>query len=314
MKPLVTVVITTYKRDEKVLGRAINSVLKQSYPCIELIVVDDNGEGTIYNKKVKKLIDSYNIENINLITHKKNSGVQRARNKGLEIAKGEYIGFLDDDDEWLPDKILRQVEKFEESKDDSLALVYCYHNIVKINLNNDRIVEKQILSEHQQNVVQELFRHNFIGSTSFPLLKKKYVKEVGGFDERLSSTQDLDLWIRIAKKYKVSLVKEVLVNYYYYSGEKITNNPSAKINGLQLFYEKYKNNFESDLIAKFNFWQKIGNFQIKFDNYSEAREAFARALKIKIPTRIKLKALKGIFKSYIFQILSLFNRNKASVF
>lgn len=307
MEPLVSAVITTYRRDEEILKRAIESVLNQTYLNIELIIVDDNGVNSTYHKMVKKLVGNLNQDNMSLIVHEKNKGVQRARNNGLEKAHGEYIAFLDDDDEWLPNKIAKQVEVFQTSTDDNLGLVYCWYNTVTVDSNNRKklslITSPKYDNDH---VIIELLRKNFIGSTSLPLLKKEYVQEVGGFDESLPSSQDLDLWVRMAQKFKVAVVEEPLLNYYYYSGEKITNNPSSKINGLKMFFEKYQTQIETDTQAVYNYYLKLGSFYNKFGQFVEAKEAFRKSRSLEVSLKDKLISFKGTIRSYVLNIISTF--------
>lgn len=305
MDPLVTAVITTYRRDDVVLARAIDSVLNQTYENIELVIVDDNGRDTAYQEKVEKLIKSYKNNNIILITHQENRGVQRARNNGIKKAQGTYIGFLDDDDEWLPYKISKQMRLFKDSGDENLGLVYGWYKTIKIKADNTReVIEIRSSYYEEEEVYNELLKSNFIGTTSLPLLKKEYVIDVGCFDENLPSSQDHDLWVRMAKKYRVAIVEEPLLNYYYYSGEKITNNPTSKINGLDRFFNKYKEDIVRDPIAIFNYHHKIGSFQGKFGNYKESRLAFSKARALNVPAKLKLPTYKSTLKSYLLQALS----------
>lgn len=142
---LVTVIIPTYSRP-KFLPRAIESVLSQTYPEIEIIVVDDNGEGTENQKYTEELIRNY-IDNKQVVylKHDKNKNGSAARNTGFKYSHGDYIAFLDDDDQFLPTKIEKQVEKLEHS---SANVGACYCNWAWYNENKlkNRIknLEKEI--------------------------------------------------------------------------------------------------------------------------------------------------------------------------
>ena len=116
MNELVSIIIPTYKRNEK-LKKAIESILKQTYQNIEIIVVDDNNPNTEYRKKNEILMQSY-IKNskVKYIKHEKNKNGAAARNTGINAANGKYIGFLDDDDEFLPTKIEKQVDVLEKKE------------------------------------------------------------------------------------------------------------------------------------------------------------------------------------------------------
>ena len=108
-QPLVSVIIPTYKR-LGMLGRAIDSVLNQTYNNIEIIIVDDNNEDSEYRKETERFMKKYddNIE-IKYVKHKQNKNGAAARNTGINNANGVYIAFLDDDDEFSPKKIELQI-------------------------------------------------------------------------------------------------------------------------------------------------------------------------------------------------------------
>ena len=124
---LVSSIIPTYKRTDT-LKRAIDSVLNQTYSNIEIIVVDDNVNFPEVRKKVVEIIESYNKNNISLVKNIRNLGGGLSRNEGIKIAKGEYIGFLDDDDEFFNTKIEKQYNLIKEKEKEGrkVGLIYCY--------------------------------------------------------------------------------------------------------------------------------------------------------------------------------------------
>jgi len=110
------------------------------------------------------------------------------------------VAFLDDD-EWFPDKIEEQIKGF---KTDNTALLYSAYRIINTIANREYYrIKKQTLGEI---TINNLFRYNFIGTTSNPLIKKECVDEVGGFDEELQSSQYYDLWLRIVERYLVAFI------------------------------------------------------------------------------------------------------------
>ena len=124
---LVSIIIPTYKRS-KYIERTIESVLKQSYKNIELIIVDDNDPKTCYREETEKIMENYKkYKNIKYIKHVKNMNGCAARNTGLKQANGKYICFLDDDDIIYQNKIKEQVEFLE--KNSQYGAVYCYRKI-----------------------------------------------------------------------------------------------------------------------------------------------------------------------------------------
>ena len=229
---LITAVITTHKRPVEILERALKSVLSQTYDNMEIIVVDDSPSNYECRIDVKRMVESYSYKNVKYIQHDKCKGACAARNTGIKYSRGKFIAFLDDDDEWKPSKIEKQLKMFVK---DSIALVYCGKEI-----KDDRtgVVTYPKTKYLSGSVYPELIKRNFIGSTSFPLLRTSSLKEVGGFDELMQSLQDADVWLRISQKYEVSYVEEPLVIYHVHAGERITSNYVLRINGLERINEK----------------------------------------------------------------------------
>ena len=120
--PLISCIITTYNRPIEVLKRAIDSVINQTYSNIELLVVNDYPENIELSNNIYKLIKSYNNKSIKYIVLEKNSGACFARNRGANESKGEFLAFLDDDDEWLPNKLNDQKKLFNH---DMIGIVDC---------------------------------------------------------------------------------------------------------------------------------------------------------------------------------------------
>ena len=112
MKPLVSVIIPTYKGQQK-LGRAIKSIQKQTYDNIEIIVVDDNDPNTIERHETEEIIKKMSLSNLTYVQHEKNQNGAAARNTGIAVAQGDYVCFLDDDDIYLPTRIEESVNKLE---------------------------------------------------------------------------------------------------------------------------------------------------------------------------------------------------------
>lgn len=284
---MISCIITTFNRDEKTLTRSLNSVLNQTYKNIEIIVVDDNGLKNEYSQYVANAVSNLiTLNNFKLLRHKDNMGAQVARNNGIKNASGDFIAFLDDDDEWLPNKLELQMKRFKNSNVDNLGLVYCgRYNIRSISEFNTKEVIENIEPPYG-DVIKKLIRKNFIGSTSFPLIKKEVFDEVGYFDESLIAKQDYDMWIRIAKKYGIDYVREPLCKYYSHSGERITTNPSKKLIAEKKFLEKHFDLISRDKIALSGKYRHIAKYYFALYKYKKSRENFIESLKLN-PTKIK---------------------------
>ena len=228
MEYLVSVVITTYNRPVEVLERALKSVVSQDYKDYELIVVNDAPNNSA-NKEIEAVVKSHG----GLYHQNERSlGANGARNQGVRSTKGDIIAFLDDDDEWLPNKLSSMLPSFDDRQ---VGLVYC-DMIIKCN-ENESI---STLPEYQgENIIRNLLLRNYIGGFSGPLIRRKSFDECGGLDESLLSSQDNDFWRRIALQYNVIHVKEPLIKYYI-NPESITSNSTKRIKGTAALIKKYE--------------------------------------------------------------------------
>lgn len=236
---MVTVVITTCKREPEIVKRAINSVIAQTYKDWELLIVDDSPSEYIYRETIKDLVLSFSSINSEIYYYPNeiNSGASYSRNKGIKYAKGKYIAFLDDDDEWLPEKLEKQVDALEKSSD-NVALVYQpYYKIIQ-EKNETHVVQSPL----KNGMLYEslLQNGNYIGGMSVPLIRTTCIKNVGGFDNCMHVAEDLDIWLRLAKQYEIISISEPLVRYYIHSGEQLTGNAIKAIAGIERLNEKNK--------------------------------------------------------------------------
>lgn len=205
---LVSVVIPTYNRGY-CIERAVRSVLDSTWRNLEVIVVDDGS--TDDTERVIKSIDDPRMRYIRI---EENHGANHARNVGVQNAKGDYIAFNDSDDEWLPDKLQKQMRVMLQADDEKLGCVYCpvckYENgkMISIEPDMERYGEDAI-----GNIYHFMLGHMFI-STQTLLLKKKVIEEAGYFNENLTRLQDWEFLLRVAQKYRFTLVQEGLVKAY----------------------------------------------------------------------------------------------------
>ena len=288
---LVTAIITTHKREPEIVERALKSILAQTYKNIEIIVVDDSPESFESRKAVKDSVTRYTNQNVKYVQHDECKGACAARNTGLYMAKGEYVAFLDDDDEWLPEKIEKQLQGFDR---ENVALVYC-DSLSYYQKNGE--IKRRVPDFLRGKVYNQLLLHNFIGSTSFPLIKKRNLIDIGGFDILMQSSQDYDIWLRLAQKFEVNYVEDALVLYYIHEGEQITKNCKKKISGLERLNEK---NWEYIKKNPEAFWIrtiKLAPFYAKDKRFGKALSVWIKA-SFKKPFKIidNLKYLYSIIK------------------
>lgn len=237
--PLVSIIIPTYGRSE-LLVRAIDSVLMQSYSNLEIIVVDDNGENTPARKKTKSILKNYiNQKQIIYLELTKNVGGALARNKGVEISKGKLICFLDDDDEFLPNKVQLQVNKHAANKYE-LSVVGGYANILDKNGSKIRT--------EKNNISGDIFKLQLkmnICTTSIAMINKDIFLMAGGFSNVPSSQEHM----MFLKMFEINpyyhYVNEPVVNIYHHDGDRISTG-TKRAEGAILLH-KFVTNFYDEL-------------------------------------------------------------------
>ena len=221
---MVSVIIPTYKRPLK-LSRAIDSVLNQTYTNIEVIVVDDNDPDTAERVETEEVMRKYRGNpKVKYVKHEYNKNGSAARNTGFRNSIGEYIMFLDDDDEFLPKKVEAQVRCLE-SRDNSWGACYTRY----IRLKNGKI--DTICAENREGYLyfEELCRNLFIQAGSNLMIRRKVFEEIGGFDESFYRNQDIEFAVRLLKNYKLAYVDEMGLIYHrtsekrFFDMEKITD-------------------------------------------------------------------------------------------
>lgn len=218
--PLVSVIIPTYKRSDRILD-TIDSVIKQSYSNIEIIVVDDNGEGTVYQIETEKRLKNYICDKkIIYLKHPVNKNGSAARNTGFRTCKGDYINFLDDDDYLLPSKIEEEVARLENSTE-IVGAVYCNSiTIYKQNITN-RIKKSYSNCSLEGNVLVPYLLGECTFNTSAILFKRSTIESLNGFDETWRRHQDYELMARFFQKYEIVCCSKEPLMIYDVSGVRI---------------------------------------------------------------------------------------------
>lgn len=214
---LITVIIPTYGR-AKLIECAIMSVLNQSYKNIEIIIVDDNGLDTVEQKKTYSIVSNY-IERggrIKYIPHKKNKNGSAARNTGIKHASGEYICFLDDDDEFYKDKLMKQY-LYLESLDHEWAACYCGHKrcFKDKTTRLDYIYEPVEEGDLTMGVLCSTI--DICGGSTL-MIRREILDNISGFNESLRRHQDYEFMVRLAFTGKVAVISEPLVKINVHEG------------------------------------------------------------------------------------------------
>ncbi len=225
-KGLISVVMPCFNA-EKFLRDAVDSVLNQTYPSVELIVVDDGStDGSL------DILKGYG-DRIRLI-EQENQGPYPARNAGIGVANGEFVAFLDADDYWAPD-CLESLHGALEGND--AALSYCgWQNI---GLPGPR-GEPYIPPDYEQtNKVETLLSAAAPWPIHAALTRRTVLDEVGGFDLEWRTCMDYDLWLRIAASRPVRRVEKVLAFYRHHAGGQITSTQWRQADNVRKVKEKF---------------------------------------------------------------------------
>jgi len=217
MSGKVSVLIPVYK-GETYLGRAVESALAQTYPNLELLIVND-GSPDNSRQVLQPYLSRPNVRYI----EKANGGVASARNAALSVATGEYVALLDQDDAWHPQKLERQVAVLSQHPE--VALVHA--DVTYIDA-NDTVLPRDpyFPASVEGRCFDRFFMANPVMACT-ALFRRRVVDELGGFDEAIRFSDDYDLWLRIVRHHAVAYIDEPLAMYRVHG-----SNESRKVGGI----------------------------------------------------------------------------------
>jgi len=293
-QPKISVIIPTYNRAH-LIGRAIKSVLNQTYQDFEVIVVDD-GSTDNTQEIIKKFQEQ--DKGVRNIRHEKNNGSAAARNSGIKAAKGEYIAFQDSDDEWLPEKLYKHMMIFKKVEK-KIGVVYS--GFWKIRNGKKLYIPSPHVFQKEGNIHKELLKGNFIGMPASVVRKECFTK-IGNFDIKIPHLEDWELWIRISKYYEFKYIPEPLMISYYIQGSVNEKSILEGIRVLDFIIKKHYEDFNKNkkLLSKHMYY--IGSFLCLNYNFPEGKKYLIEAVK-NHPTNIKflLKVFISFFGQSVFR-------------
>ena len=260
--PLFSVIIPTYNRAAKVI-RAIDSVLAQTSTDFDLWIIDDGSTDQTASALAPYLNRLHYIQI-------PNGGLSNARNLGIQQSTGRYVAFLDSDDRWFPKKLEYFAGAIKQHP--RTGLFYSRSEFVdeeghRLWIDSSRSME--------QNSYRTLLKGNFINVTS-AVVRRECFDQVGLFDPTLRSCEDWDLWLRLAQKFPVCLVPNILASYEYASSDKMTSKTTIYLDAHDQVIEKA---FQRDPNLNEAVRQEIQAHQayIKGRVYLEARKRRGRS-------------------------------------
>lgn len=302
LTPLVSVVIPTYSRCNTLVN-AIESVLDQTYPAVEIIIVDDNQPNSQWRGQVQQIMEKYrNYANVHYVQNPQNLGGAGARNVGIAAAQGKYIAFLDDDDEYFPQKIEKQVKLFQKENNEKLALVFCDSVMTH---DNDKFI-CNIRPRYKGCCLYEAMRDNCIAATSQWLVDKAALNAVGNFPI-VPNKQDSQVILKLLSNgYEVIGVPEILSKYCNYEGTRISSLSLKNLEGELLYQSACRRNYD-----KLSYWQ------IQDVEYSFAQKLYclyrANHMKKEKSDQLKIMFRSSFNKSLLFILKDIYHGIKDRV-
>ena len=230
----VSVIVTTFQRFEYV-KRAIKSVLEQSVKCLEIIVVEDASTSGL-----NEWILEQKQPNLIYVRHETNKGLAAARNTGLNLAKGELIAYLDDDDEWLPNRLEEQIIFYQALSDGTKTNLACIQVGCKI-LNGLGEVVSIALPVHNGKIKKSIMEiGGVITHSSCFLFTNHALRNVQGFDENLISGIDHDIWMKLAVAgYSSFSIRKPLVFIHIDDRATMMTNTKQRVLGIENYIKKW---------------------------------------------------------------------------
>jgi glycosyltransferase involved in cell wall biosynthesis len=272
-KPLISVVMPTYDRPER-LRRAVESVREQTYRNLELIVVDDCSP-----TPAEQVLSDFELEGLEVrhIRHSENRGANAARNNGIEAANGEFVAFLDDDDEWVPTKLERQVAAFSEAGPD-VGVVYTGMRILYPD--RTRITASTVSGD----VTGDILVGRSLAPFPTVMVRACVIGEAGLPDERFPSWQDREWYLRLSRVCQFVALPEPLTIRHKRHEDRIARDYEARRDvSYPLFLSKHRSLaaeygpiVERRFVASRS--RALGTAAVRNGYYADARKYLAKSI------------------------------------
>jgi glycosyltransferase involved in cell wall biosynthesis len=277
----VSVIIPTYNR-ANLLPRPIKSVLNQTFQDFELIIVDDGS-----TDNTRELVEEFQKKDsrIKYIFQENSGGPAKPINTGIKNSKGEYIAILESDDEWLPEKLEKQIKVLEEFKNVSLVSCYAFRIFAD---GTKKLYKTPYLGIFKKTKWKLFWEKWGIISLSTVMVRKEVIEKVGFFDEKIKTGADIDFYLRCIKKFDFYFIHEPLISYYE-SEESLSKKYFWKkwIPEYEYMLEKYREDFEECKKAKSRFLRNLGTCYVLNGDLNKAKKYLSEAI-LNNPINIRL--------------------------
>lgn len=272
--PLVSVIMPAYNRAH-VIGRAIISVLEQAYTNFELIIVDDGSKDN-----TEEVVKSFGDPRIRFTKHEQNRGVCAARNTGIRASRGEYITFIDSDDEMAPLKLQEQLQVF--TRQSGIMNIVVVTGVLYLEDGAKPVTTKV---ESRPCPRGDISRAFFATGRNIPkrivtmMVRKEYLDEVGLFDETLRASEFWDLGVRLSKRCNFEVIEAPLDIVHRDAGPRSWN-IANRVQAMPLLLKKYRDDFTRYPKAAANVKLVLGVLQLRSGLRKEGRQSVLEAWRL----------------------------------
>ena len=288
MNPLISVVIPTFNR-EKVLKRAIDSVVSQTYDNWELIIVDNNSTDNTEN-----LVHSYKNPNIKLTSIDNDGVIGLSRNVGIQNSNGYLIAFLDSDDWWNSTKLESILNKFDDKVD------IIYHDCFIVTDSSKRLTNCRIL---KGDVLSDLIENGNTLVNSSVVVKKQSLQEVGCFSEekKVVGWEDYHLWLKLAENNCVFNKKKSGLGYCWQGGDNF-DSPERILINIEQIKKCFDSKYSNYLSVQHAWWTNYakGKAHMQLGNKTKSRIEFSSLLTRRAPLMYKIKSLYYLLRMVLY--------------
>lgn len=291
--PTFSVIIPTHNRAE-LMPRAVESVLAQTYDDFELLVVDDAS-----TDDTEDVMASFEDERVVYVRREENAGHAAARNTGIQRARGEYVAFLDDDDEYLP-RFLEEMHRAFECGGEDAGFGWCGTRRVRDTPDGQEHLRDELWRPSyasQQEAYLSFLRARSIGTNCGLTVRRSCFEEVGLFDDSLRVTVDTEFLVRIVRQFGFVVAPAVLVKYHVHEGVRQSRRLAEKARTYERIAEKHRDTLSAHDDVAAAVYYKTGWLHYHSGHREQGRRFMRKALARK---PFKLKALVGLL---MFELL-----------
>ena len=225
----ISVIIPVFN-GEKTIQETIDSILNQTFQNIELIIINDGSTDSTV-----QIINNISDSRIKLFSYA-NGGLSTSRNRGISLAQGEYISFIDADDLWTPDKLESQWQALQENPQADVA--YSWTDYIDESSN---FLKSGRRIKANGDAFSKLLLFNFLENGSNPLIRQKALEKVGDFDRSICTAGDKDMWLRLAANYNFVCVEKPQILYRISTNSMSTNLKRQEAASLKVLERAFSN-------------------------------------------------------------------------